>query len=280
MNFESNRGNVCISIPWRDRAWILPYTLESIVNSDYPKEKIGMRFIVNDSKDDTFRMLMQFKDDYRNKYRFISIWTFNMGSVKDNRTYDVRKKTIYNMQVLKNVLVDALSKRDEYWFYMDSDICLKPDTLKLLVEADKSAIAGLCKTGEGDIYNFLMYESHMNRFGRGFDAKKILASKDPVKVDLIAGILLFRYEVAKKIRFYQSSVANLTEDEGATRDMMHHKIERWIHPGACCYHIMDDKQLDDYKKKTGLNGLDIKVTHKRKYEEVIEDNPIPIEEAV
>ena len=256
----SSKNTICMNIAWRDREWILPYVMEGIYNLDYPKEKIGFRFIVNDSADNSFRKLMQFKRQYGKEYRFISVWTMNMGSVKDKRNVDTRRKTVWVMQILKNIFMDASSKRDEYFMFMDSDIILEKDTLKKLVGADKDIIAALCNNGplgsEG-IYNFLSYNSHLNRFDRNMDWGAVVNSYEPVKVDLIAGIFLMRHWLTKKIRFYQAYKNTFSEDEGATRDLMRLGIERWIHPDAFVHHIMSGEHLTDYINKTGDKGLDL-----------------------
>ena len=257
---SSSRGNVCISVPWRDKAWLLPHTLDSIVNLDYPKEKLGMRFIVNDCKDNTFRMLMQFKREFSEKYRFISIWTFNMGSASGRgRDGVVVGKNSWHMQLLKNILRDALSRKDEYWFYMDSDVLLSPDTLRLLVQADKDVIAGMCRYYNDccEPSNFMVYDPHVDRFGREFDKKLVLASDTPVKIDLVTGVMLFRYWVAKKISFYQASKNEYAEDEGAMRDMMKLGVERWIHPWVMCEKIGDVRALESYIENTGKKGLNL-----------------------
>jgi len=259
--------NVCIGFPVRNREWVLPYTLEGIVNLDYPKNRIGMRMIVNDSVDDTFKQLMQFKKQYRSQYRYISIETYNLGTRPDERRANVRDKTIWVMGRMKNCITDALSLSDDLWLYMDSDIILKKDTLRLLVDADRDVIAGWCKTkisGEG-CYNFLKYNSHMQRYDREFDYKAIINSTTPVKMDLISGIQLFRTWLFRKgrVKFYQSSMATNSEDEGAMRDLMRMDIERWLHPLAFCYHIMCKEDLEDYKKKTGCKGLEIDFTKEK-----------------
>lgn len=260
---NSEIPNVCIGFPVRERAWVLPYTLESIVNLEYPKENIGLRFIVNDSKDDTFRILMQFKKQYRELYRFIAIETVNLGTRHDERRANVRDKTIWVMGRLKNIITDALSAHDNYWLYMDSDICLKKDTLKLLMETDKDIVSGWCCTvpqREG-YYNFLKYNNHMRRYDREFDYKEVINAKLPLKMDLVSGIFLMKTWLFRKgrVKFYQSSLSVCSEDEGATRDMIRLDVERWLHPQAFVYHIMNDKCLEDYKVKTGLQGLKIEL---------------------
>jgi hypothetical protein len=257
----SNNPNVCIGFPARDRAWVLPFTLEGIVNLDYPKNKIGLRLVVNDSSDNTFKLLMQFKKKYRSLYRYISIETINMGTRPDERRASVRDKTVWIMGRLKNFITDALSLSDDLWLYMDSDIILKKDTLQLLIDADKDAIAGWCKTkiaGPG-YYNFMKYNAHMQRYDREFNYSAIINAPEPLKMDLISGIQLFKSWVFRKgrVRFYQSSMATASEDDGAMKDLMRIDVERWLHPKAFCYHIMCQEDLDEYKTISGSIGLSI-----------------------
>lgn len=253
--------NVCITISARNREWVLPYTLESILNLDYPKNKIGIRFIINDndppSIDRSPDLLLKFKRLYKEHYRYITIWFFTTGGIHDTRNNNTRKKTVYIMKLLKNLFTDSLTNRDDLWLYMDSDICLKKDTLSLLVNANKDVIAGLCNNGGPNICNFLMFDGHMNKFDRDFCHEDILKMNVPVKVDFVAGITLMKRWVAKKIKFYCATSRMLSEDEGAMREMMSCGIERWLHPKAEVYHIMDNDRLNEYKKITGLNGLQL-----------------------
>lgn len=249
------KNNVCIGIPIRDRSWILKEMLGCILLLDYPKEKIGLRFIVNDSHDNSFDMLMNFKRKFRSIYRYISIWTLNTGaSVKDERTAAVRRKTIFTMGILKNILLDSTSRKDDYFLYMDSDILLKPDTLNLLVDANKDVIGGLCQTSKPlGIFNFLMYNSHFKRFDRDFDWNSIYSSEVPVRVDLISGIILIKNWLLKKIRFCTVAGNCYSEDVGAMEDLMKLNVERFIHPLAKVDHIMDKDMLEEYYRRTGNN---------------------------
>jgi cellulose synthase/poly-beta-1,6-N-acetylglucosamine synthase-like glycosyltransferase len=245
----------------------MPYALEGIVNLDYPKNRIGIRVIVNDSSDNTFKQLMQFKKQYRDQYKYISIETYNLGTRPDERKASIRSKTIWVMGRLKNCITDALSLSDDLWFYMDSDIILQPDTLKLLVEADRDAIAGWCKTkvsGEG-YYNFMRYNHGARRYGMDFDYNAVINAAGPVRMDLISGIQLFKTWLFRKyrVKFYQSSMSTTSEDEGAMRDMLRLDIDRWVHPKAFCHHIMCPEDLAVYKKRTKAEGLQFDFTQEK-----------------
>ena len=253
-------SNVCIGFPSREREWVLPYTLEGIVNLDYPKENIGLRIVLNDNyKDYSFKLLMQFKKQYRSKYRYISIERIDLGTRPDERKANVRDKTVWVMGRLKNCITDALSLSDDYWFYMDSDIILQKDTLRLLVDADKDVVAGWCKTKINDVgfYNFMRYNPHMQRYDRDFDYRSVITATEPLKMDLVSGILLMRTWLFRKgrVRFRQATTDTNSEDVGAMNDLMHMNIERWLHPKAFCHHIMCEADLEGYKKLTGASGL-------------------------
>lgn len=259
----SNKDSVVINMPVRTRDWVLPYSLEAILNLDYDKRKIALRFIINDSTDDSWKILINFKRKYSEAYQLISIYTFNMASIEDNRdNHEVRRKTIYNMRFMKNMFLDyAIGGRQSYWWFVESDLCVKKDTLKILINADKDVIAAWCNTHrkmhEG-VYNFLRYNSHLDRFDRNFDHKEIINASEPVHMDLVSGPVLMRSWLCDKVRFRQFyNSGNMTEDEGFIRNLMRLGVERYVHPKAFTYHIMSKEALESYKKETGLNGLDL-----------------------
>jgi hypothetical protein len=257
---------------WKDKVWILPHLLKSLTLLDYPKEKIGMRFIVmpvstHERKDDTFRLLMGFKKAFFNQYRFISVWTFDMGNVRSSKPEEAKKNNIWNMQLGKNLLMDALSKKDEYIFYLDSNTIVDPKSLSRLVDIDRDVVSGFV-TGERKYVNIGHYNPNMNAFEKDFDScMRMFENREPDKVAFISDMMLMRYWVAKKIKFYQSNKTVSSEDDGAMRDMMKNNIDRWAHPLATGYRVSDAKDLADFAKKTGVEPLEI-TSDEAKYVEV------------
>jgi len=259
MESSSNRGNVCISMIWKDKEWILPYTLRMLTLLNYPKEKIGIRFVVmpvsfHDQKDETFRSLMNFKRVFFKLYRFISVWTVNTGNTRTEKPSNGNKRNgDWNMQLSKNLLMDAVSKKDEYVFYVDSSVLLEENSLNHLINLDKDVVAGLCLNQ--DYINIGQYDPNMNSFDNSFDYKKIISDGVPTKVAFVSDMMLFRYWISKKIKFYQSNKLTSSEDDGAMRDMMKNNIDRWFEPKALGSIMFNEKELDDFVKKTNIDPL-------------------------
>ena len=55
---------VLIACPVKDRDWILPNYLQSVLELDYPKELIDIYWIVNNSSDNSLLMLESFRDQF------------------------------------------------------------------------------------------------------------------------------------------------------------------------------------------------------------------------
>jgi hypothetical protein len=146
-------SRVLIACPVSNRAWILPYYLEKIYNLEYEKKLIDIYWIVNNSNDNSFELLNEFKIKYSHEYNSIKIKIDNNRNVKqDIRNIEIRKGYIYDwLSYLRNNILEYCIKIDcDYLFSSDSDILFKSDTLIRLVEHNKHVVSSL-------IYNGYMY---------------------------------------------------------------------------------------------------------------------------
>lgn len=143
---------VLLSCPVSNRAWVIPYYLDSIHNLDYDKKLIDIYWIINNSTDQSFSLLKQFKKQHQNEYNSITIEEYNNHKLpKDERVTSTRIKIYPWLAHLRNkILQKAVSLNVDYLYSSDCDIILQPNSLKRLLFHDKDIVANL-------IYNGFLY---------------------------------------------------------------------------------------------------------------------------
>jgi len=73
-----NLPTIDIIFPLRNRSWVLPYFLDCIYNLDYPKEKLSIICLLNDSTDNSSKIINQFAQQHKKEYKNIHIYTYNL----------------------------------------------------------------------------------------------------------------------------------------------------------------------------------------------------------
>ncbi len=118
---------ITIALIAKNRAWCLPRALKSIEQMDYPKKRIRIIMIDNESTDHTLELIENFKNRLDEQYEKIITLT-----------------SAGNIPTLRNI---CLEKADgEYILYHDSDYIVPEDTLKRALDIyasnSKAAIVG------------------------------------------------------------------------------------------------------------------------------------------
>lgn len=154
-NEKTNQINelptISLVFPVRNRESYLPTFLDHIYNLDYPKHLISIMCIINDSIDNSEKILYQFQKEHEHEYNKIYIKRVDLNSpVYDSNRYSllepkiiqgkgITKVTVKNEThtVYKNLakhrntlLVKANS---DFIFSVDTDIMVRPDTLRHLL---------------------------------------------------------------------------------------------------------------------------------------------------
>jgi len=142
---------VSIVFPTRNRQDHLPAFLDCIYNLSYPKSLISIFTVVNDSLDDSEKILYQFKKQHEHDYKQIYIKRVNL----DTPTYDSNRYAIISPKIIqskhgqktvpqndthkvyKNLAKhrnSLMAKADgDFCFSIDTDIFCQPNTLKQLI---------------------------------------------------------------------------------------------------------------------------------------------------
>lgn len=144
---------VLISCPISNREWILDEYLKGIYELDAPKNQITLYWIINNSKDQSYKMLKDFNKKYYKKYANILIDTYNNPQYPEDtntRNTMVRKGYVYHwLAYLRNMILMKAASFD-WLFSSDCDILLRSDTLQRLLLHKKQCVASL-------IYNGYLY---------------------------------------------------------------------------------------------------------------------------
>ena len=143
---------ILISCPVSNRDWVLYYYLKSIYELVYDKKLINIYWIANNSTDQSLSLLKEFKKQYQHEYNSITIEEINNHKLpKDERVTSTRVKIYPWLAHLRNkILQKAVSLNVDYLYSSDCDILLSNDSLKRLLQSEKSITANL-------IYNGFLY---------------------------------------------------------------------------------------------------------------------------
>lgn len=234
--------NVTISIPVRDRDWVLPWTIFYLTNQNYPEDLLAFRFIAHNCTDGSLEILKDFQKRYNGAYRYIDIIEHRDDTKPDGRNTFARDRSEQDPRHaqarLKNMLLDALSA-DEWWFFCDSDILLYRNCIWRLVETRKDIVGGLANVNPTHtLWNYFpLNEKHGMPFRR--DDRPVPV--ELTQVGLVAGILLYSPAAWSKVRF---AFIGVGEDEAAIRCAEGAGIPIWLEPRARGEHVMAPEYLN------------------------------------
>jgi cellulose synthase/poly-beta-1,6-N-acetylglucosamine synthase-like glycosyltransferase len=153
--FSKELPEIMIFTPVKDRAWILPDFLKHILHLDYPKSKLRLVFIPNDCSDDSEQILRTWREQHQTEYKKIDIITYNINVPKDKRNARIFSSYYSYLAVIRNHGLHQL-KNEDYIFSIDSDILVKPETLKKLVSDRKDIVSSLVPNNLGKtVWNIL-----------------------------------------------------------------------------------------------------------------------------
>ena len=147
---------ILVFAPVHNREIFLPHYLKHLLTQTYPKHLMSMYFIVNNSTDNTYKILKQFKEENSSHYENIKIEIFNYpnkskitNNKPDDRSSEHRFKYIYSwLSLLRNKGMEECVKGNyDYIFSCDSDILLCKQAIQRLLDNKKDYCAGLIYNG-------------------------------------------------------------------------------------------------------------------------------------
>jgi hypothetical protein len=137
----NNLATVTIGCPISNRSYLIDRYLKGIYNLDYPKNKIKLYFLVNNSQDSTESDLNRFRNKYKKEYLDIKIDKYNLSKKTDKRQHKYREEFYNRLATLRNYILDKIDT--DYFFSVDSDVIVNQDVLIELLKSEKDIIAAV-----------------------------------------------------------------------------------------------------------------------------------------
>jgi len=135
--------NVFLALLVKQKEAVLPLFLESLNDWDYPKENIFIYIRTNNNTDNTKQLLEEWIKEYGDKYKGL---IYNSEDVPEKvEKYDVHFWNGERFRVLGKIRQESMNQAlltdCEYYFVVDTDNFLFPETLKELVKLDLPIVA-------------------------------------------------------------------------------------------------------------------------------------------
>jgi len=253
---EQNK-TVFLSAPVSNRDWVISYYLRNLYNLDYNKKLISIFWVINNSKDDTMKLLFDFKNKYESEYESIRIEIFNDSSVpKDERTVEVREKYIYQrLADLRNYCVrEFLRTNCDYFFSCDSDILIRKDCLSRLVSHEKDFCSALIYNGylfhpeDPSAYPNILKLVENDRYKHivNYRTKHPESNfeKPLIRCDFTGAVFTMSRKACSVVRYEWHRQG---EDEPASKSIREAGMEIFCDVYNYNQHVMDEKFLEQFK---------------------------------
>lgn len=223
---------VLIAAPVRNRAWILPRYLDAIAALDYPQDRLRFAWFLNDCQDNSAAILSRWMDDDRRG----TLETFNTGRTESEyrgatRVAGPRCRAYPVLATLRNRILDeAAWLGADYLLSLDTDVIVRPDTLRRLLDHKKDVVAALVRNGER-AWNYLQHDQSRDEYIR-------CGAPHPglFRVGLTGAACLYSRRAIQAGRF---SVGATGEDEGMARSLRAAGIEMWVDGTHELEHVME-----------------------------------------
>jgi len=138
---QTEQKTVFLPILARNKAHVLPLFLHCIENLIYEKKLITIYVNTNDNSDDTEKILDQWVTINREKYCKIIYEKHNTNHNTTN-PHEWNKERFAVLSKIRNrSLQIAIEEKNNFYFVVDCDNFIEPETLKVLVHEDKPIIA-------------------------------------------------------------------------------------------------------------------------------------------
>jgi len=135
--------NVFLALLVKQKEAVLPLFLESLNDWDYPKENIFIYIRTNNNTDNTKQLLEEWVEKYGDNYKGL---IYNSEDVPEKvEQYDVHFWNGERFRVLGKIRQESMNQAlltdCKYYFVVDTDNFLFPETLKKLVKLDLPIVA-------------------------------------------------------------------------------------------------------------------------------------------
>ncbi len=147
MSDENPQPRILVALLAKQKGLVLDFFLETLLNWDYPKERIHLYVRTNNNTDDTEAILKRWLNLNGHLYSGV---TFNSENVSANvEQYGVHEWNAARFSVLAKIrqesMLETLKENCQYYFVTDLDNFLLPHTLSTLVSRQLPIVAPLLR---------------------------------------------------------------------------------------------------------------------------------------
>jgi glycosyltransferase involved in cell wall biosynthesis len=209
IDIESNPTNktILLALLARNKAHVLDKFLKCINNLDYPKNLITIYIKTDNNSDSTKEILQEWVKNYGRQYGSVIFDTSETSDTQQTKPHEwspTRFKVLATIR--NNSLLKAKECNCDYYFVVDCDNFIAPDTLTDLVRKDKPIIAPLLRSipEPDDLYANFFYESEPSGYYKHHpDHLKILdrSKVGTFKVDVVHCTYLIKKEYLDKLNY-------------------------------------------------------------------------------
>ena len=242
---------IMLFAPVHQREWILPYYLRNLYAIDYDKSKIRILWVVNNTSDNSLKILNDFKERYGHKYEAIDIQIWDNPKIGlDNRSTEQREKFSYQwLADLRNRgISECLKQNCDYLFSCDSDILVRSNIIKGLIKVNEPFVAGLIYNGYElfrDSFwkypNILRLEGNNYRHVNNYHTKNKIGT---IECDYSGAIYLANVDALKNIHY---DFHKMGEDLPACQSLQKAGFKLFVSCDNYSQHIMSPKWLKEFE---------------------------------
>ena len=196
---------VLISILAKEKSGFLPLYLECLFKLNYPKNRIGLFIRSNNNKDSIVEILKQYVTYHGNLYHEIyedySDVSENVEDYGEHEWNSVRFEVLGKIR--QKSLMVAYENNYDYYFVIDCDNFIVPDTLTALINSNKDVIGPFIKKPH-ELYSNYHHCTTENGYFKTCPEYSFIHSqkiKGLIEVDVIHCTYLIRTSVIPKLRY-------------------------------------------------------------------------------
>jgi hypothetical protein len=243
---------ILVAAPVRDRAWVLPTHLQSLLEMTRPADvQLDFLYIVNDCRDATSAVLERFRDAVAGRHR-VEIRHFGAPAPAAATRTTADRSALYGyLAALRNeTLRGALDGGYDYLLSIDTDIVPPPDALVNLLAARRPVAAALvCNDRFHDLpeafrtHNALVVDPTLRAPDGGpvYVHLRRIPAGSLVPVDVTGAAMLVERRVLEAgCRFADHPMG---EDVPFCQAVREKGFGLWVHSGVRCQHLMGVEEL-------------------------------------
>lgn len=273
--------SVFLAILVRNKAHTLPTYLQCLENLDYDKKKISVYINTNNNTDETDEILKKWSEQHASDYAALELESHHIADLEGDQPHNWNPTRFKALALIRNKSLEkALANGADFYFVVDCDNFIAPETLSTLVAKNKPIIAPLLKAipEPGDIYsNFFGAVSSTGYYESHPQYMKILGEKQrgTFQVPVVHCTYLIRRDAIPQLSYIDGSADY--EFVIFSREARKHHIPQYIcneKPFGSLLHFQNSPTLSEEKTRfeeilaSDLNLLDPKPTVKQVFSHI------------